>query len=161
MSAPALAMSMAKRFCRERWRRRYMTSRSHRKRQRCSHRCGSSATVTWSVALCATSILAFTPLFFRASIRRLAATAAPPSFSLVFTISILIALCVCRYCREACPRLRVRQRIYLANLHKNCQKNKQFAIFSAWGLDVSEKRKTKSEKSNCPISSSKPALPSF
>jgi hypothetical protein len=49
-------------------------------------------TVSASVCLSRTSILAFTPLLFNASISLLAATAAPPVRSLVLTISTLMIL---------------------------------------------------------------------
>ena len=52
---------------------------------------GSPTTVISSLTLSRTNILALTPLLLRASIRRLAATAAPPAFSLVFTMSTRIA----------------------------------------------------------------------
>ena len=58
---------------------------------------GNAATVTASVCLSLTSIFAFTPLLFSASISREAATAAPPVRSLVFTISTFIALPCFRY----------------------------------------------------------------
>ena len=59
---------------------------SQRKRSRCLMRPPKPTTVMLSDVLSLTSILAFTPLLFNASIRRFAATAAPPVISLVLTI---------------------------------------------------------------------------
>ena len=67
-----------------------MHQRSHRKCHFDLSPPPTSATVRLSVSLSRTIILAFTPLLFSASIRRLAATAAPPVRSLVFTISTRI-----------------------------------------------------------------------
>lgn len=69
-----------------------MHQRSHRKFHCILSERGSPTTVISSVTLSRTSILALTPLLLRASIRRLAATAAPPAFSLVFTMSTLMII---------------------------------------------------------------------
>ena len=90
MSHPVLAISISKRWFLEKWRWQNTTQRSHRKRQRWRRELPKPTTVICSVSLSRTSILAFTPLLLSASMIRLAASAAPPFFSLVFTISTLI-----------------------------------------------------------------------
>ena len=97
MSVPALAISISNRCCLLKCRWQNTTSRSQRKCQRFIGDLGSSATVSVSVPFSRTSIFAFTPLFIRAFISRLAATAAPPVRSLVFTISIfIVSICCCK-----------------------------------------------------------------
>ena len=83
-------MSTAKRLCFLKRLAIHITMRSHTNCQICRHDFFSATTVTWSVCLSRTSILALMPLFFKASIRRLAAIAAPPVRSDVFMISTLI-----------------------------------------------------------------------
>ena len=90
ISVPLLAMSTSNKCLRLSQRCTQMTNRSHKKCHFWRHDGGNEQTVSWSVSLSRTSILAFTPLFFSASINLLAATAAPPVFSLVFTISTRI-----------------------------------------------------------------------
>ena len=90
MSIPAFAMSISKRWCFDRCVWRNTTNRSHRKGSWRQMLCFKPTTVILSVILSLTSSFAFTPLLFNASIRRLAATAAPPVFSLVLTNSTLI-----------------------------------------------------------------------
>ena len=68
-----------------------MTKRSQRKCQWSKGDLGRATTVSESQSLSRTSIFALTPLLLRAIIRRLAATAAPPVLSLVFTIKTLTA----------------------------------------------------------------------
>lgn len=81
---PLLAVSISKRCSLEKCRWANMASLSHH------GLCLRSTTVMHSVSLRRTSILVFTPLFISAAISRPAATAAPPVFSLVFTISTLM-----------------------------------------------------------------------
>ena len=90
MSVPALAMSIWKRLSRLKRRWQKMTKRSQRKFHLWRHDLPSCATVILSVALSLTSIFVFMPLLFSASMSLFAATAAPPTFSLVFTISTLM-----------------------------------------------------------------------
>ena len=87
MSVPALAISISNRCCLLKCRWQNTTSRSHKKCQRFIGDLGRGTTVRVSLSFSRTSILAFTPLLLRAFIRRLAATAAPPVRSLVFTIN--------------------------------------------------------------------------
>ena len=92
MSKPVLAVDTLNRFLR--WNRLHIhiCSRSYRKYHSAAMWWFMPMTVSESVSLSRTNILAFTPLFIRAFIRRLAATAAPPVCSLVFTISTFIFL---------------------------------------------------------------------
>ena len=92
MSLPMQAVSISHRCRFEKCSRQKMHHRSHRKRQRSNGDQGRPTTVMSCVSLSLTSILAFTPLLFRAFTNRLAATAAPPIRSLVFTISTRILL---------------------------------------------------------------------
>ena len=91
MSVPVLAMSTANRLWRLNPLAAQMTMRSHVNCQILRHDFLSETTVTWSVCLLRTNILAFIPLFFKASISRLAAMAAPPIRSAVLMISTLMA----------------------------------------------------------------------
>ena len=68
-----------------------MQPRSHTNFNGNSHDEGMAETVIWSVCLSRTSIFAFTPFFFSASIRRFAAIAAPPTRSDVLMISTRIS----------------------------------------------------------------------
>ena len=92
MSVPVLAISTAKRLFFLKWLAFQITIRSHTNFHTIRQLCFNSTTVICSVCLSRTSILALMPLFFRASIRRLAAMAGPPIFSVVFMSSILIIL---------------------------------------------------------------------
>lgn len=78
MSKPELAISMANKFCREKWRCQNAHHRSQRKCHWENNDWGIPTTVMSSVTLSRTNIFALTPLLLRASIKRLAATAAPP-----------------------------------------------------------------------------------
>ena len=92
MFVPVLAMSTAKRLC---FLNRFafqMTMRSQMNCHTFHHDFFSCTTLIWSVCLSRTSILAFIPLFFRASIRRWAAMAAPPIRSDVLMISTLMCI---------------------------------------------------------------------
>ena len=90
MSVPVLAKSTWNRLCFLNRLAFQMQTRSHTNLAFSRGDWGRLATVIWSVRLSRTSILAFTPLFFRASMRRLAAMAAPPMFSDVLIMSTLI-----------------------------------------------------------------------
>lgn len=102
MSLPMQAVSISHRCRFEKCSRQKMHHRSHRKRQRSNGDRGRPTTVMSCVSLSLTSILAFTPLLFKASTNRLAATAAPPIRSLVFTIStrILLNVLFFKSCRQ-------------------------------------------------------------
>ena len=88
MSVPVFAMSTSKSRFFEKCMRTKMQKRSHRKFHCCFQVVFSPMTVRQFVVFSLTSMRAFSPLLFSASISRLAATAAPPVCSLVFTISI-------------------------------------------------------------------------
>ena len=90
MSVPAQAVSISNRCLRENQQRTKMLQRSRRKCHEWRSRLGSATTDTLSLVFSATNSLAFTPLALSAFISRRAATAAPPVFSLVLTISTLI-----------------------------------------------------------------------
>ena len=93
MSVPVLAMSTMKRLCFLNWLAFQMTIRSHTNCQIFHKDLFSPTTVILEVCLSRTSILACMPLFRRASIKRLAAMAAPPVLSDVFIINTLMVLC--------------------------------------------------------------------
>ena len=78
MSVPAFAMSTAKRLFFLKRLAFQMTMRSHTNFHTSFQLRRRATTVICSVCLSRTSSLALMPLFFRASIKRLAATAAPP-----------------------------------------------------------------------------------
>lgn len=92
ISVPELAMSKAKRYFREKRNLKKTQKRSHRKCHLVPKPFRKLTTVMSSVSLSRTSIFAFIPLWLSASFKRLAATAAPPVFSLVLTISTRIVL---------------------------------------------------------------------
>lgn len=90
MSVPVLAISTAKRSFFLKRLAFQMTMRSHMNFHTCSQLRFSPTTLIWSVCLSRTNIFALMPLFFSDSIRRPAATAAPPIRSEVLMISTLM-----------------------------------------------------------------------
>ena len=89
---PVFAMSTANKLCFLKWLACQITTRSQMNCHTFHHDFFSSTTLIWSVCLSRTSIFVFIPLFFKASMRRLAAMAAPPIRSDVLMISTLMCI---------------------------------------------------------------------